>query len=218
MDCGIEGHTRLRVQLAESCKLGKHASIIPSGNSVIERGMRWLAHIEEKFRIAVEHRRWRRLKTAKQAPTQTTKANPILLDGAEAKAKQSTGTGSETDQTMVLEGDNLYLSKKLEGLANADQRRRFLGAEHASTPYAVEVVYPNGTARSIQGSRDTKVASLIRAAHNALDLRPRESENPRLSFNGETVGHGMMLGELGILKDSKVIFTYDGVAEETEEL
>jgi len=57
------------------------------------------------------------------------------------------------------------------------------------------------------------VAEVIRRARVKGNVEAKDSLKPRLKVKGVVVGHGMMLGELGVTKDEKVAFVY-GEAEE----
>ena len=57
-----------------------------------------------------------------------------------------------------------------------------------------------------------KIFELIRRVRTKASLLPAASTNPRITVNGEQVGHTMKLGEVGVGKDGKAVvaFTYDG--------
>lgn len=53
-----------------------------------------------------------------------------------------------------------------------------------------------------------KVGELIRRIRVKANLSPVASKDPRVTFDGEQLGHGMMLGEAGIEEESTVLFTH----------
>ena len=65
---------------------------------------------------------------------------------------------------------------------------------------------------NVQVNTALKVSELIRRIRAKADLPPAATLNPRISINGEQVGHGMTIGEAGVTKDKKgtVTFSFDG--------
>lgn len=61
---------------------------------------------------------------------------------------------------------------------------------------------------------EARISDLIRRVRVKSNLAPVSSPNPRILFHGQQVGHAMTVGELGIAKDEKVMFTYDGAEDE----
>jgi hypothetical protein len=63
----------------------------------------------------------------------------------------------------------------------------------------------------VQVTAGTKISDLVRGIRVKASYLPRETMNPRISIDGEQIGHGMTLGEVGVDKDkkAKVVFSYD---------
>jgi len=71
----------------------------------------------------------------------------------------------------------------------------------------------DGATHRVQVHAELRVAEVIRRARVKGNIEPKDSLKPRLMVKDLVVGHGMMLGELGVTKDEKVAFVY-GAAEE----
>ena len=128
---------------------------------------------------------------------------------------------------VALEAENFTLQKQVETLLQSNERRKFLGTDSASIPFALEVkdgelktfyVVPKanpantltaaGASLTVQVAADLKVGDLIRRIRTKADIAPVNSKDPRITFNGQQLGHGMMLGEAGVTQGCAVVFTY----------
>jgi len=137
-----------------------------------------------------------------------------------------------TTKVKHLETENAEMAHQMEQLIKVDERRRFLGTDAAKAPFSLEVTYrkystvlridkanlliANNNTLAIQVSAETKISDLIRRARNDAKLTSSDTKNPRISIGGEQVGHGMTLGELGVMRGEakKVVFYYDGAEDE----
>ena len=57
----------------------------------------------------------------------------------------------------------------------------------------------------VQVNAELKVVELIRRIRTKADLAPTASVNPRIVYNGEEMGQGLMLGEVRVKEGTKGI-------------
>ncbi|KAK5120561.1 hypothetical protein LTR85_006217 [Meristemomyces frigidus] len=171
------------------------------------------------------------LKATSDAVTLGTRGDPIILDGVkEKKADKDAVTNGDdvmavlaglkrevaalTAKVQRLETDNIGLRDQMGQLIKAEERRKFLGTDSAKAPFKLDLTYPDNEVRSIQVFAAHRISDLIRSARTAANIVV--SDNPRIEVDGVQVGHGMMLGEVGVVRGTtkKVVFCYDGADDE----
>lgn len=60
----------------------------------------------------------------------------------------------------------------------------------------------------MQASAGLKVGDLIRRIRAKANVPPMASKDPRVVFGDSELGHGLTLGEVGLVEGSCVLFTF----------
>ena len=177
-------------------------------------------------------------KTNNQTTTPSTIANPTKLDTSDDGIVRTLEAvmmelRAVSQRVGSLEQDNFAMQKQLETMLQAEERRKFLGTENAKAPFVVEVQcrkyalhhfrhglltlrQASGPLENVQVTAELKISELIRRVRTKANLPPAATKDPRVTINGEQVGHAMTLGEVGVGKDKPaavVVFIYDGAKE-----